>query len=582
MNTKPLSALCARRMQREYTRTRKDIVRQLKKKQSPNDVKTIINEAISLLNKRLFHLIVLYTGKSFTQGTKDAEMEVTGSLAAAAPKAAMSFDLSSVKDPKLARITRSNIGSIGKYNNTLSKTLIKQYDTLLSDSKLLASLDKHGWTPGLGETLKKRGIDPKVISLVKDQKTTAKMLAVIREQGIRGGLHPNQVGKRLEKYVNRYFGPGGVVIDNVGKTVKRIKVDADGNYKWVNHKVTRKYKATTRTYSQLVAQNSMKQAHQDAYYDSLQKTGLVDHYISVSVLDARTCGICATMHGRKVSKGAGPQYHSRCHCDLRPVWREDSLLGDKNRPESYYQKQRDRHFLAADDLKRFNETMPRGAKLKFYSLLPEGNRTHVMPGPLKMRAIRNRLLGMPPEIGPRAPKHGPAPPSTPLERIDPWSMSDDTWKLESDKLYAKSIKDGNEHLKLFNNITKEFIGTKNAVKFERPNHNYYSLHTHPNWDSPLSPGDFVSMLASPHEKCSGATTKRAIYIIRKTPKTRSMTFQKEVAKFKESWESKRNGVIKDMMKKTGKIPDMTDVALEIGKIMAKKHGLEYKVILRKP
>lgn len=582
MNTKPLSALCARRMQREYTRTRKDITRQLKKKQSPKEVKIIINEAISLLNERLFRLIAFYTDKAFTQGAGDAKMEVTGSLAAAAPKAAMSFDLSSTKNPELPRITRSSIGSIGRYNLTINKTLIKQYDTLLTDNKLLASLNKHGWTPWLGETLKNKGIDPKVISLIKDQKTTDKMLAVIREQGIRGGLHPNQVGKRLEKYVNRYFGPGGVIIDNVGKTVKIIKVDADGNYKWVNHKVTRKYKATPRTYSQLVAQSAMKRAHQDAYYESLQKTGLVDHYISVSVLDARTCGICATMHGRKVSKGAGPQYHSRCHCDLRPVWRKDSLLGDKNRPESYYQKQRDRHFIAADDLKRFNEHMPRGDKLKFYSLLPEGNRTHVMPGPVKMRAIRDRLLGMPPKIGPAAPTHGPAPSATPLERMETWSMSDDAWRLESDKLYTKTKKDGNEHLKLFNNTTKEFTGTKNSVNYEIPIHSHYSLHTHPNWDSPLSPGDFISTLASPQEKCCGATTKRAIYIIRKTPKTRGMTFQAEVDNFKRTWEFERNGVIKAMKKKTGGIPDMTEVYLKTGKIMAKKFKLEYKVILRKP
>jgi hypothetical protein len=207
-----------------------------------------------------------------------------------------------------------------------------------------------------------------------------------------------------------------------------------------------------------------------------------------------------------------------------------------------------------------------------------------MPGPIKMRAIRDRLLGMPQKIGPTAQKHGPVAPSTPRELGELWGMDDDTWRLEADKLFTKTKKDGNEHLKIFNNTTKEYTGTKNAVTFKVPNHRYHSLHTHPNWDSPLSPGDFVSTLVSPNEKCSGATTQRAIYIIRKTPKTRGFTFQVDADKFKKEFAFEQARITKEALRKCKprEYPDMTDVVLETGKTMAKKYGLEYKVIVRKP
>jgi hypothetical protein len=575
MNIKQSELLCARKLLIEYIRTRKRLVKDLKRRQSPEDVKSLIQESISLLNDRLFHILAFYIAKAFTQGTQDAEKEFKGLIAAAAPSPSIAFELSSIKDPNLSRITRSNIGSIGRYNVGLNKGLAAQYDALLSDNKLASSLKKHGWTPWLGETLKKRGIDPKVISLVKDQKTTAKMLTVLRDHGIKGGLHPDQVGKRLERYVNRYFGPGGVTIDNVGKTVKKLRVDADGNYKWVKHKVTRKYRATPRTYSRLVARNSMKQAHREAYYQSLQKTKLVDHYISVSVLGARTCGDCAMMHGRTVSRTEGPQYHGNCHCDLKPIWKSDSLLGDKNRPDRFYENQRDRHFLAVSDLKRFNDSMPIGSKLKQYTLLPDGNRTHIMPGPIKMRAIRDRLLGMPPKIGPK-----PTPPAI----QEGWGMSDDAWRSEADKLFAKTTKDGKEHLKLFNGTTKEYLGAKGSVSYTIPADDFYSLHTHPNWDSPLSPGDFVSFLRTKNERYSGACTRNAIYIIRKTPEYQRMTIQGAPNAFRKEFAFEQSRIMKEALRKCkpGRYPDMTDVVLDTGKLMAKRYGLEYKVIIRKP
>jgi hypothetical protein len=579
MNTKTLGALCARKMQIEYTRTRKDLAKRLKRRQTPEAVKSIINESSILLNDKLSVILTLYIAKAFKGGKQDAESELKDAIRAAAPRP-------DIIDPLVGKITHRNIGAIGKYNLTLNNALQKEYNTLLSNNKLANSLKRDGWTPWMGETLKKRRIDPKVISLIKQQSTSAKMVTILNQQGIRGGLHPDQIGRRLEPFVNRYYGSGGVEIDNVGKSVKQLRIDADGNYKWVNHKVTRKYRATSRTYSRLVARNAMKTAHQEAYYQSLQKTNLVDHFISVSVLDSRTCGDCAMMHGRTVLKSEGPPYHGNCHCDLKPVWKEDGLLGDKNRDDSFYINQRDRHFLAVDDLKRYNMHLPTGSKLKHYTMLPKGARTTIMPGPIKMRAIRNRLLGMPSTIKPKVAKPAgkPIAKPTPMERDfdkDDWGMTDDEWRAEADLLWVKTKKDGNEHLKLFNGKAKEFTGTTNGVKYKPPLHPYTSLHTHPNWDAPLSPADMTGFMADPYEKFVGATSNKHIFIVRKTPRYTRMGFQDEADKFKKAFDKERRRLIRKTLA-AQKFPDQTAISIEAGKKLAKKHGLEYKVINRKP
>jgi hypothetical protein len=293
------------------------------------------------------------------------------------------------------RIFHTHLGAIGNYNEKLSKTLQHQYNVLLSDNKLINSLNTHGFTPWLEKEWQKRGIDPKVIALVKGQKTSAKMASILEYNGIRGGMHPNQVGKRLIPHINRFFGPGGVVIDNVGKTVKRFTVDADGNHAWVDHKITRKYKATPRTYSRLIARDTLRQARMDAYYDSLKSSKLVDHYISVAHMDSTTCGMCASMHGRTVTKGSGPLYHGNCGCDLRPVWKKESLLASQNKQDAFYEKQRNTHFMRANDLKNYNAKMPRGMKLKYATQLPEDAITKVIPDKAAMRAIRHEMLGKP-------------------------------------------------------------------------------------------------------------------------------------------------------------------------------------------
>jgi hypothetical protein len=209
-------------------------------------------------------------------------------------------------------------------------------------------------------------------------------------EGIRGGKHPREVSKMILPHIQRHFGPKGVVIDNVGKFKKVLKVDADGNFKYVKQAVTRPYTATHKSYSNLLARSSMIQSHHEGRYQSLEASKLVDHYISVSVLDANTCSICAGMHGTVVSKADGPLYHPNCACDLKPIFRKDSGL--KNKDPEFYQKQGDKWFLKQHDLREFNTKMPAGAKLKFSSLLPEDALTEILPSKEAMLEIRKAML----------------------------------------------------------------------------------------------------------------------------------------------------------------------------------------------
>ena len=558
----------------EYLRAKKLIVAKFKKQIAPNDAKEFITTTIKDVTARQSRIIAQYLIKSFAVGAKEAEQELKGAKieAAAAPIASVAFDLNSISDSHLKQITRHHIGRIGAFNVDLTKNLISQYDTLLSDNKLSNSLKQHGWTPWLGDALKQKGIDPKVIALIKDQTTTAKMLQLLNQEGIKGGMHNEQVAKRLLPHIQRYFGPGGVTIDNIGKKTKRFAVDASGNFEWKEHIITKKYHTTAQNYSRLIARNSIKDAHREAYYNTLKGSKLVDHFISVSVMSANTCPNCAMMHGRRVTHAEGPSYHPLCYCDLKPVWKKTSILFDKNRSESFYAKQRNMYFLRSNDLRKFNETMPRGSKLSFFSLLPDSALTQKMPTVLKMNAIKNTILGNPAKIA-------PPPPSIPMKERPEWGMSDDEWRAEANTLYAKTAKDGNEHLRFFNGKLSEFTGTKNKVSYISPLKDHISLHTHPSWDAPLSPQDMISHLLTPKEKVAAATSSKHIYIVRKTPGYTRIYKKAEQKAFVKAYEDERRRLVKQV-KGSVTEKDSTEISLKAGQMMAKKFGMEYKVIER--
>ena len=563
----------ARKLQSEYQRTRRKLTAGLKRKLSETATKSLIREEIKALIINQERIMVRYLTKAFLSGIRDAKKELGGvKIVQAGAKTEIGFDLNTITDSNLQKIGRANIGVIGKFNIILRDDLIKHYDELLSDNKLLTSLNKDGWTPWLGESLKKRGIDPAVISLVKHQKTTGKMLTILNEQGIRGGLHPDQVARKLMPHIQRYFGPGGVEIDNMGKTVKRFVVDVDGNYTWKDHTITKKFKTTPKAYSRLIAESSMTEARREAYYRSVQKTGLVSHYISVSVMDARTCGDCACMHGVQVSHADGPSYHPRCHCTLRPVFKRNSILGDKNKPERFYEKQRDMHFLRLNDLKRFNTTMPTGSKLKHFSLLPDNALTMIMPGPLKMRPLRDALMGHPEKVAPLPP-------------TEMKYLTNDEWKIEAKTLYAKTEKDHVEHMRVFtpDGAIREFKGTAHECPYVSPKGPFSSLHTHPSkdFDSPLSDTDMSSFLASKGETQMAATSGDTIYVITKNKGFKPLTQIKQKA-FEDEFNREVNRLFYCIDADDFTNTDYHNVYLESGQELARRYGLDYTVIQRKP
>ena len=559
--------LCARKLRIQYTRTRKELVQVLKRKQSPEDVKIALKASFDLLNLRLARTLFTYMARASIQGKKDAENEVGSVIKGAAQSASISFG--SIDDPAFKKITHRSLGQIGKYNVALNKSLIKEYDRLLSDNKLANSLRTHGYTLWLGESLKKRGIDPKVISLIKQQSTSTKMLSILNQQGIKGGLHPNQVGKRMERYINRYFGPGGVTIDNVGKKARRFVVDADGNYKWVEKTITRKYKATPRTYSRLVAGDAMTNVHREEYYRSLEKTNLVDHYISVAVMDARTCGNCAVMHGQIVTHADGPQYHSRCHCDLRPVFKRDSLLGNKNKPDRFYERQRDLHFLRMNDLKRFNETMPSGSKLANFALLPENAKSGIMPEPLQMRAIRDTLMGHPVKVAPIA---------TPKMT----AFSDDILRTNANEIYAKTEAEGVEFMQIYttDGASKVFKGSRHGVNYISPSGSFNSVHSHPSWDSPLSDQDIIGFLSRKQEHQMAATSSKNIYVVTKTKDSRILKTSAQRQKFQTDFDLEVKNYLENVDVWKYSHENYRQAYLHAGKTMAKENNVIYKVIER--
>jgi len=238
--------------------------------------------------------IIGYTlNKAYKAGTKEGDKLIKGEITAAA----VSFDLSKVSDTHLNKITKGTIGHIGKYNAQLSKQLTLEYKTLLADNVLMIKLAETGWSPAIEKALTKRGISAEVIALVKGQSSTAKMISILEMQGMRAGRNPREIGRLLQPAVTNYFGKGGVIINNVGKTRRVFTVNADGAYKWVRKRIIRPYRATPKSYASLVARSSMHSAHLEGRYGSLQKSNLVDHYVSQSILDARTCPKCAKCMG---------------------------------------------------------------------------------------------------------------------------------------------------------------------------------------------------------------------------------------------------------------------------------------------
>jgi len=299
------------------------------------------------------------------------------------------FDLSKISKTHLNRISKDTIGSIGDYNKALSANLIEQHNTLLANNELVNQINVHGWTKNAEKRMIKAGFDKEIIELVRSQSTANKMVEILEMQGIKGGMHPNDVSELLQPHIRNVFGDGGVLIDNTGKMRRQFVIDADGHYKWIQKKVTRPYRATIKTYSETISRSSMLQAHIDGRTATLNQSGLVEKYRSIASMTANTCSQCAMMHGQIVSQGEGPEYHANCSCRLSPVWKKETGL--TNHTDEYYEKQRNQYFWKQHQLKEYNKTLSKGKKLTNYNFLP-ADTLKGMPDKAGMREIRVKML----------------------------------------------------------------------------------------------------------------------------------------------------------------------------------------------
>ena len=216
------------------------------------------------------------------------------------------FDFSG-KDVPINAITKDTIGRIGNFNEGIANDLKLRYGNLISDNELLTQIDKHGWTAATEKRMVSMGFDRETINLVKHQTTTNKMIQILGQQGLKGNLPPNEVAKLLIPQIRGVFGNEGVTIDNIGGVRKVFTVDADGNYKWGQKKITHAYHTTTKNYADIIARSTMLDADRLGRYQTLQQSGFVKAYRSVAVMDERTGHLDAMMHGVIVKWGAIPR-----------------------------------------------------------------------------------------------------------------------------------------------------------------------------------------------------------------------------------------------------------------------------------
>ena len=467
------------------------------------------------------------------------------------------FDLKRISKTHLNKITKDTIGNIGNYNKALSANLIEQHNTLLANNELVNSISAKGWSKSAEKRMIKAGFDKEVIELVRQQTTAKKMVEILEMQGIKGGMHPNDVSKLLQPHIRNVFGDGGVLIDNTGKMRRQFVIDADGKYKWINKKITRPYRATVKTYSETISRSSMLQAHIDGRTATLDQSGLVEKYRSIANMTANTCSLCAQMHGQIVSPGEGPEYHANCSCRLQPIWKKETGL--TNRTDKFYEKQRDTHFWKQHQLKEYNKTLPKDKKIPNYNFLPKDALKGV-PGKEGMRKIRAEMLGQP--LKPE------------------WTDA----KI-ADTLWEKTSKDGLEHGFIINKEKILVVGNKNSITLGAQGKHLKDIrayHTHPSWDSPTSPNDIGSFLYYGNQKEMAAISNKNIYKAVRTGKTPTLGMAESnlMAKNMQKFADKEAAAIYGLYP-TRSLEDIWREALiNANRRAAKKYNFEYIIIPR--
>ena len=371
----------------EYNKSKETLISKFSGPLSKQEAKESINATLLLASAKQIKIIIKTLPSEYLAG-----VYITSDYLSRKVPAYVAVDLSHVSKANLNKITKDTIGAIGNFNEEIGNELKLRYGTLISNNELLNSIEAHGYTPNVEKRMLKLGFDKETINLIKQQTTANKMVALLEQQGIRGGMHPDSVARLLRPHIRAVFGPEGVTIDNAGKLRKEFAVNADGTYGWRRVEITRPYHTTVRNYANTISRSSMLRAHRTGRLDTLHQSKLVQKWRYVSSMSANMCGQCGAMHGAILDDPYeyASGLHAKCAClGPTPIWKESTGL--KNRSDEYYENQKNKWFYKTYKTKEYNKTLPKEARIENYTFLPP-NKLGAMPGKEEMRTIRAAML----------------------------------------------------------------------------------------------------------------------------------------------------------------------------------------------
>ena len=590
-----------RKLIAEYAKTQKTLVKGFSAPLTKQAAKEAIDSTLLVTSAVQTELVLTEISSEYLAGIYLESDALAGKM-----PASVGFDFKGASHTKINKLTKNTIGNIGKFNEKLANELKLRYGNLVDNNELLTQLDKHGWTAHTENRMVKMGFDKETINLVKHQTTTNKMLQILEQQGIRGNIPPTEVAQQLVPHIKSVFGAEGVTINNIGSVRKVLSVDADGNYKWINKKVTRAFHTTTKNYANIIARSTIVDANRLARHETLQQSGFVKAYRSVAVMDERTGHMDAMMHGVIVKWGGGPPYHARCRCEYAPIWKKSTGLS--NRPDSFYEDKRDKFFWKQHQLKAYNAKLPKGSKIPNANYLPK-HMLKGMPGKAGMRKIRADMLGQPlPVTKPKVPTPAkivkpvetkpkvtkPKKVAKPVEKKAKPTSGTPKAQIKEDKkigkeLFDKTDKDSREHgLTVDANGKKYYAkGDKNSIYLARPKdiaHTNY--HTHPTTGSGVPEGfsgaDVNNFLVNKQTMRTVVITEKNIHIMTKTPKTPPLSGGVENrTAFKRSFEDlKKSKMLTFDPSVRTYISSHTASLQSANKVMAKRYDCTYEIVPR--
>ena len=371
-----------RELTTEYDRGKETLVSKFSMPLEKKEAKETINATLLLCTKYQVDILLKELPSEYLAG-----VYIESDYLSRKVPAYVSVDLSTVSKANLNKITRQTIGAIGNFNDEIANELRLRYGILISNNELINQIEAHGYTTNTEKRMIKMGFDKETINLVKQQTTANKMIEILNNQGLKKGMHPNEVSKLLQPHIRAIFGLEGVEISNIDKLRKELIVTGDGKYRWIEKKITRPYHTTVRNYASIISRTSMLRAHNLGRVETLRQSGFVEKYRFIASLTANSCNTCLGMHSQIVDPGdIMPPIHPRCGCYLAPVWKKETGLF--NHSEEYYSNQRDTALFRRFKLNEYNKTHE--TKLINENFLPP---IGAVPKGSEMTTIREAILG---------------------------------------------------------------------------------------------------------------------------------------------------------------------------------------------